>query len=62
MKLAGHIRNAEFPLAPRSENCTATCAYSHVCRIAQSRGVEKDWRLELPVVREPEETGLIAEV
>ena len=49
-QLATRIRNAEFPLAPRSVTCTDTCHFGQVCRIAQSRHVEKDWALSLPVL------------
>jgi ATP-dependent helicase/nuclease subunit B len=47
--LAGHIRAGDFPLAPRSENCTETCHFAQMCRIAQSRG-RKEWELPLPTV------------
>jgi ATP-dependent helicase/DNAse subunit B len=46
--LVAHIRRGEFPLKPRSEHCTDSCPYGQVCRIAQSRHVEKDWELPLP--------------
>ena len=46
--LAGNIRAGTFPLRPRDDNCTDTCPYAQVCRIAQSRHVPKDWRLPLP--------------
>jgi ATP-dependent helicase/nuclease subunit B len=47
-KLATQIREGRFPLAPRSEHCTDTCPYSHVCRIAQSRNTGKRFGLALP--------------
>jgi ATP-dependent helicase/nuclease subunit B len=46
--LVSHIRRGDFPLKPRSEHCTDTCPFGQVCRIAQSRSVEKDWELPLP--------------
>ncbi len=46
--LAGRIRQGAFPLAPRSELCTQTCPYGQVCRISQSRRIEKAWDLPLP--------------
>lgn len=49
-QLATNIRAGQFPLAPRSEHCTNTCDFGTVCRISQSRGVTKDWVLELPVI------------
>ena len=49
-RLVGHIREGHFPLAPRSEFCTDTCDFSHVCRIGQSRGTGKKWNLPLPMV------------
>jgi RecB family exonuclease len=47
-KLVGHVRAGEFPLKPRSEQCTETCPFGQVCRIAQSRSLEKLWDLPLP--------------
>lgn len=48
--LVSHIREGKYPLRPRSEQCTLTCNYSEICRIGQSRSVEKDWVLPLPLV------------
>jgi ATP-dependent helicase/DNAse subunit B len=50
--LVRHIRAGAFPLQPREENCTATCDYSQVCRISQSRPYveKKSWRLPLPTI------------
>jgi RecB family exonuclease len=48
--LVQHIRAGNYPLRPRSENCTQTCDFGQICRITQSRTVPKDWSLELPVV------------
>jgi ATP-dependent helicase/DNAse subunit B len=48
-EIAGRIRAGEFPLQPRSDDCTATCEFSQACRITQSRRVEKDWELPLPI-------------
>jgi ATP-dependent helicase/nuclease subunit B len=48
--LVGRIRRGDFPLRPRSEDCTQTCSFGQVCRIAQSRSVRKEWELPLPVV------------
>ena len=42
------IRRGEFPLHPQSENCTATCEFGQMCRIAQSRGIDKQWSLGIP--------------
>jgi ATP-dependent helicase/nuclease subunit B len=47
--LVGRIRGGEFPLHPRTENCTDTCPYGQVCRISQARSVEKNWDLPLPM-------------
>jgi ATP-dependent helicase/DNAse subunit B len=49
-RLVAHIRAGAFPLQPRSDKCTETCAYSQVCRIAQARAVDKPGLLELPVM------------
>jgi ATP-dependent helicase/nuclease subunit B len=46
--LVDNIRGGIFPLKPRDENCTNTCPYGQVCRIAQARSVEKTWELPLP--------------
>jgi ATP-dependent helicase/DNAse subunit B len=50
VELVRHIRAGDFPLAPRSDTCTETCPYAHVCRITQGRRVEKKWELALPAV------------
>lgn len=47
-RLVAHIRSGAFPLQPRSERCTETCAFGQVCRITQARAVDKPGRLELP--------------
>jgi ATP-dependent helicase/DNAse subunit B len=49
-KLAGLIRSGEFPLKPRAADCTSTCPYGEMCRIAEARAVEKTWDLPLPVL------------
>jgi ATP-dependent helicase/DNAse subunit B len=46
--LVKHIRAGNFPLAPRSDNCTDTCRFGPVCRITQARSVGKRWLLPLP--------------
>jgi ATP-dependent helicase/DNAse subunit B len=52
VELVTRIRQGEFPLKPRSEDCTATCDFGEVCRISQARPVveEKSWRLPLPTM------------
>ena len=52
LTLVGKIRGGEFPLKPRSEQCSQTCDFGHVCRISQSRAVveKKAWQLPLPTV------------
>jgi ATP-dependent helicase/DNAse subunit B len=54
VKLAGRIRDGQFPLAPRKENCTESCSFGQVCRITQSRNVGKFWNLDPSVA---ERTG-----
>jgi RecB family exonuclease len=49
-KMVGRIRDGQFPLAPRSDNCAETCSFGQACRIAQSRNVGKTWELTLPDV------------
>lgn len=52
--LVRRIRSGEFPLAPRDkEHCTATCDFSQMCRISQSRGLNKSWSLPLPIIESP---------
>lgn len=51
-EIVAHIRDGQFPLAPRSEQCTTYCPYQRVCRISQSRHVGKAWQLSLPVLDE----------
>jgi RecB family exonuclease len=46
--LVVNIRRGVFALRPRSEHCTQTCDFSQVCRISQTRFVEKSWHLPLP--------------
>jgi hypothetical protein len=46
--LAANIRQGVFALRPRSEQCTLTCDFAEICRINQSRWVEKTWDLPLP--------------
>jgi hypothetical protein len=48
--LVDHVRGGVFPLKPRAEDCTNACPYGQICRIANSRAVEKIWELPLPVV------------
>jgi ATP-dependent helicase/DNAse subunit B len=50
--LAKNIRGGVFALRPRSEHCTQTCEFSQVCRITQTRWVEKAWHLPLPGTEE----------
>jgi ATP-dependent helicase/DNAse subunit B len=46
--LVRHMREGSFPLKPRSADCTETCDFGQVCRISQSRSLEKSWDLPLP--------------
>jgi hypothetical protein len=50
--LVSHIRQGNFPLKPRSEQCTQTCDFGQICRISQARAaVEgKTWNLPLPTL------------
>jgi ATP-dependent helicase/DNAse subunit B len=52
VQLVRGIRNGEFPLQPRTDDCTQTCDFGQACRIGQSRAaVEwKTWRLPLPTI------------
>jgi ATP-dependent helicase/nuclease subunit B len=55
--LVQHIRAGDFPLSPRSEYCTDTCAFGPVCRIAQSRNTGKVFPLALPVLAKEKEAN-----
>jgi ATP-dependent helicase/DNAse subunit B len=50
LTLVAKIRGGEFPLKPRSEQCSQTCEFVEICRISQVRkAVEnKAWQLPLP--------------
>jgi len=52
LTLVRNIRRGQFALKPRSEQCTATCDFAHVCRISQSRSIveQKTWQLPLPLM------------
>jgi ATP-dependent helicase/DNAse subunit B len=50
--LVTNIRRGVFALRPRSEQCAETCDFSQICRIAQTRWVEKSWHLPLPGTEE----------
>jgi ATP-dependent helicase/nuclease subunit B len=52
MTLVRNIRQGNFPLAPRSPDCTLTCPFGQVCRITQSRSVGKIWDLPLPLIEQ----------
>lgn len=48
--LVRKIRQGEFPLKPREENCSEMCHFAQICRISQTRRVvaRKTWELPLP--------------
>jgi ATP-dependent helicase/DNAse subunit B len=50
--LVRHIRRGDFPLKPRSEQCTQTCDFGQICRISQARTTveAKAWSLPLPTL------------
>jgi RecB family exonuclease len=52
-----HIRAGDFPLSPRSEHCTDTCAFGPVCRISQSRNTGKVFPLALPLLGKEKEAN-----
>lgn len=54
--LVTHIRQGDFVLQPREENCTQTCDFGQVCRITQARAVGKEGMLPLPLAPEEETT------
>jgi RecB family exonuclease len=40
------IRHGDFPVASRDDHCTSICPFSTVCRVAQVRGLGKEWFTE----------------
>jgi ATP-dependent helicase/DNAse subunit B len=38
------IRGGEFPMHSADDRCTSYCSYRTVCRVNQSRGLEKEWK------------------
>jgi ATP-dependent helicase/DNAse subunit B len=52
LQLVAAMRQGQFPLKPRKDDCTATCDFAQVCRINQSRSAVKDkkWQLLLPTI------------
>ncbi len=51
------MRAGAFAVAPRSEDCTATCDFRRVCRIGQVRLAKKSWD-ERPTLEAVTEEGL----
>ncbi len=49
--LVGNIRQGNFVLQPREENCTQTCSFGQTCRITQARG-HKEGMLPLPMTND----------
>ena len=41
------IRHGKFPVASRDHDCTSTCDFNTVCRIAQIRSLGKTWTPEI---------------
>lgn len=52
VELVASLRRGQFPIAPRSDDCTKVCDYRHACRIGQVRALRKTWdeapRIVLP--------------
>jgi len=48
VRLVDGIRDGQFPVASRNDECTSYCEYSTVCRINHVRSLEKTW--DLPTV------------
>jgi len=38
------IRDGQFPMASRDDQCTSHCEFATVCRVNQARAREKDWQ------------------
>jgi ATP-dependent helicase/DNAse subunit B len=42
------VRQGQFPMFNRDEACTSHCDFRTVCRVAQTRNLEKSWQLPTP--------------
>jgi RecB family exonuclease len=55
------IRSGQFPVHSRDENCTGSCEFSTVCRVAHIRAIGKTWPTEAerpePTIKSPSKTG-----
>ncbi len=38
------VRGGQFPMFNRDENCTSTCDFNTICRVNQTRSMEKTWQ------------------
>ncbi len=47
-RLVQGIRSAQFPMYSTDDQCTGSCPYSTVCRVNQTRSLEKTWRAPDP--------------
>ncbi len=54
-QLVSGIRAGEFPVYNEDENCTRSCNFRTICRIAQIRSLGKEW---LPTKHEKKQTEL----
>jgi ATP-dependent helicase/nuclease subunit B len=43
LSLVRGVRRGEFPMFNRDEDCTSRCDFRTVCRVAQTRWLEKSW-------------------
>lgn len=49
LAMVNRVRAADFPVAPCRDDCTRSCDYRSVCRIAEVRRVGRQWR-ERPIL------------
>jgi ATP-dependent helicase/nuclease subunit B len=46
--LVAGVRGGQFPMLNADEKCTTRCEFHTVCRVRQTRSLEKTWRLPAP--------------
>jgi len=44
-QLVGSIRGGQFPVINEDKNCSRTCSFSTICRVAHTRSLEKEWEI-----------------
>jgi ATP-dependent helicase/nuclease subunit B len=55
--LVNGIRQGQYPMSNPDEHCTSTCEYSTICRVNQTRSLEKTWEPILYQLATKQEAG-----